>query len=420
MGTPHQSASRFPGFDGLRLLAAVSVIFSHAFLLATGSEATEPLVRLLGPGNIFGLYGVFTFFIISGFLLARSLSANPQPITYAVNRTLRILPGFLFCIALTAFVLGPAFSQMPLRDYSSRADVGTFLRMSISTLGDWPLPGVFAYKGAYATVANGSLWSLHYEALSYILLLVFWMSLRSHTLVAAAGSLLTLLVWCSPVVAKRIPSVAYTLPYFSAGVAMSWFQAKYGTRRLGAVISALGLIIAAAYGLQAYAFAIFGAYLVVYFAERKNAGSKIALAIGDCSYGLYLFGWPAEQVVKQLTGTESALALFLLATPLAFLLALLSYHAVEKPTINARAPVAALISRGLSKVFGARPGYASAGAKLGFIVMATFILTAKSRWWYFFESLGLIILAASVGGGIARLCSGFVFPGRASMSRTRT
>src|SRR5687767_6392491 len=46
-----------PGLDGLRLLGAVSVLFSHSYLIAAGSEEAEPLVRLLGPNNIFGLYG---------------------------------------------------------------------------------------------------------------------------------------------------------------------------------------------------------------------------------------------------------------------------------------------------------------------------------------------------------------------------
>jgi len=49
---------RFPGFDGLRLFAAIVVLFSHAFLIAEDSEAREPLAALLGSGNILGLYGV--------------------------------------------------------------------------------------------------------------------------------------------------------------------------------------------------------------------------------------------------------------------------------------------------------------------------------------------------------------------------
>ena len=74
--TIRSDTNHFPGFDGLRLLAAFAVIFSHSYLIATGTEADEPFVRLLGPRNIIGLYGVFAFFSISGFLLARSLSRN--------------------------------------------------------------------------------------------------------------------------------------------------------------------------------------------------------------------------------------------------------------------------------------------------------------------------------------------------------
>src|SRR5688572_24255025 len=116
----------FQGFDGLRLFAAIAVIFSHAFLIATGSEESEPFTMLLGRGNIAGLYGVFTFFIISGFLLARSLTSNPSAITYAVNRGLRILPAFLFCTVVVALVIGPLFSSMPARQYFSSPEVSSF------------------------------------------------------------------------------------------------------------------------------------------------------------------------------------------------------------------------------------------------------------------------------------------------------
>jgi len=395
------SASHFVGFDGLRLLAALSVIFSHAFLLATGSETSEPLVRILGPGNIIGLYGVFTFFIISGFLLARSLSANARPLNYAVNRALRIFPGFAFCIALTALVFGPLFSSSPSAEYFSHSNVVGFFRISLGTLTDQPLRGVFSYDGELATVVNGSLWSLHYEALSYVFLLVLWIVLRSQSTAAAAAVLLSTLVWFSPVFAQRLLSIGFTLPYFAAGVAMSWVHDKYGTRHLGAVISASCFVASAALGLQFYAFAVFGAYLIVYFGERRNPGSAIASTIGDCSYGLYLYGWPAEQMVKQLTGTASAGVLFLLATPLAFALALISYHAVERPAMGARGAVLAAISRPFETWSADRAWYASWGARAGFVLMATFILTSRGRWWYLLWSVGLIILSAAAGSILA-------------------
>jgi peptidoglycan/LPS O-acetylase OafA/YrhL len=398
-----RSSSHFVGFDGFRLLAAFSVIFSHAFLLATGHESNEPLVRLLGPGNILGLYGVFTFFIISGFLLGRSLAANQKPLTYAVNRTLRILPGFMACVAVTAFVIGPLFSARPLRDYFSLDVVGNYLRWSLTSLADTQMPGLFAYDGASAGIVNGSLWSLRYEALSYVFLLALWLSLGRHSRVAAAALALSVAVWTFPAVAGRLLSIGYTLPYFSAGVVMSWFYGKYGTHVVGAAISLAGLVVAAMYGWQLYAFAFFGAYLVVFLGERPNIGSAIAARLGDCSYGLYLYGWPAEQIAKQVTGTDSVLVLLLIATPLAFACAVASYRAVERPAMNARVAVTGFISRTINAVLGERQRAAAWGAKLAFIVSATFVLTAEVRWWYFFESLGLMALSALAGAIVASI-----------------
>src|SRR5690349_8642449 len=100
----------FPGFDGVRLIAATSVVFSHAFLISTGTEREEPFIRLLG--SILGLYGVYTFFIISGFLLARSLAQDASVIRFAINRALRIYPGVVCCILITAFVIGPIGSSL--------------------------------------------------------------------------------------------------------------------------------------------------------------------------------------------------------------------------------------------------------------------------------------------------------------------
>src|SRR5262245_28660325 len=137
----------FEGFDGLRLLSAVFVIFSHAFLIATGSEESEPMVRLLGPGNILGLYGVFTFFIISGFLLARSLASNTGAIGFTVSRVLRILPGYLCAVLVVGLAIGPLFTTLPAHQYFFAPEVRSFVADGFNSLGDAYLPGVFSYDG---------------------------------------------------------------------------------------------------------------------------------------------------------------------------------------------------------------------------------------------------------------------------------
>jgi peptidoglycan/LPS O-acetylase OafA/YrhL len=95
--------------------------------------------------------------------------------------------------------------------------------------------------------------------------------------------------------------------------------------------------------MQPYAFPVCGAYAIVFTADRPNLGSSIAAKVGDCSYGLYLYGWPAEQMVKQLTSTNNPWLLFIMSVPLAFAFALISCHLVERPAI-ARAASASHVS----------------------------------------------------------------------------
>lgn len=61
---PH--AGQLPGFDGMRAIAAVSVLLYHALWR---TPALRPVGRLLGHGDI----GVEIFFVMSGFLVARPL-----------------------------------------------------------------------------------------------------------------------------------------------------------------------------------------------------------------------------------------------------------------------------------------------------------------------------------------------------------
>ncbi|MEF3128694.1 acyltransferase family protein [Rhizobium leguminosarum] len=62
----------YPNFNMIRLVAASMVIFSHAFLISEKTEANEPFVRLLGEGKLLGIFGVYVFFITSGFLVTQS------------------------------------------------------------------------------------------------------------------------------------------------------------------------------------------------------------------------------------------------------------------------------------------------------------------------------------------------------------
>ena len=64
----------------------MSVVFSHSFLIAEGSEASEWFVRVTGNQCVLGLVGVFVFFIISGYLVTGSFCRRPAIGHFAVRR----------------------------------------------------------------------------------------------------------------------------------------------------------------------------------------------------------------------------------------------------------------------------------------------------------------------------------------------
>ena len=84
---------RHNNFDALRLVAAVSVVFSHSFLIAEGTQNHEWLIWLTGNQSILGLVGVFVFFAISGFLVTQSFEATGNARDFLAKRALRIFPG---------------------------------------------------------------------------------------------------------------------------------------------------------------------------------------------------------------------------------------------------------------------------------------------------------------------------------------
>src|SRR5947208_12860338 len=126
-GQRSDSVERQNNFDLLRLLAALSVIFSHAFLLAENSQDHDPLMILTGGQAILGLAGVFVFFTISGYLITQSFETTSSPFVFLAKRALRIFPGLLGCLLICVFVIGPLATQLPLAEYFAQPGTWLFL-----------------------------------------------------------------------------------------------------------------------------------------------------------------------------------------------------------------------------------------------------------------------------------------------------
>jgi peptidoglycan/LPS O-acetylase OafA/YrhL len=321
-------------FDLLRLLAAISVIFSHAFLLGEGRQDIEPLMWLTGGQTILGVVGVFVFFVISGFLVTMSFDATNSAPRFLMKRALRIYPGFIVCLLLSALVLGPLVTSLPAADYFRQPDTWPYVALNLLMDADQnSLPGVrFSFFPAGAVV-DGPLWTLPCEILMYLMVCAMGMArllrLPAIVLLIIGGMVC---VWFDTTSIDGVwPSAGWLLPFFAAGMALYRLKDSGIFRPAIALIACAGLVASAVLHLFVLLFPIFGGYLVIYLALEKRLPLVPAARWGDLSYGLYIYGWPVEQTVVKLSGGQAPWGkVFAISLPVAAALAFLSWHGVEK------------------------------------------------------------------------------------------
>jgi peptidoglycan/LPS O-acetylase OafA/YrhL len=149
----------------LRLVFATMVIFSHA--IGIGLFGRD----WIGDRTTIGTVAVYGFFAISGFLIAGSAERNRTG-RYLWQRCLRILPAFWVCLIVTAFVIG--FVGWARLTYLLHVDPspGQYFHGPNSPVtyvtNNWFLQ--IRQSAIHTTEWNGSLWTLAYEFVCYLLL----------------------------------------------------------------------------------------------------------------------------------------------------------------------------------------------------------------------------------------------------------
>ena len=329
--------NRFGNLDTIRLIAAASVIFSHAFLIADGHEDNEPFVRLTGA--IIGIHGVFVFLIISGFLVTRSLKNSTSLRHFAWKRFLRIYPALAICAIVSAFLIAPFFTELSLRGYLTSLLGVKYVAKVLLLYGWYEIPSVQFYDQAIQRLGygiNGSLWTIVSEIYCYLILL-FLAALELISIPIALSGLFAGSVLLAVSLAVKLPfsdltiNLLYTFPSFCAGVAVYFIHTRFWLSRSIALGCVVGLLLSAPTGHFMVVSPILAAYPIIYLGMSKAVSLGNATKFGDLSYGTYLYGWPVEQIVRAVAGTIlSGPGLFLISLPLAVACGWLSWHLVEK------------------------------------------------------------------------------------------
>ena len=332
---------RHNNFDALRLLAATSVILTHAFLLAEGTQDRDPLVVLTLHQCPTGLVGVFVFFAISGFLVTQSWEQTRSLPRYLLKRWLRIYPGLAVCILVLAFAVGPAITTLSLRAYFADSGTHDFVvdNLLLQTETKY-LPGVAFGPLTFNRVIDVPLWTLPLEVTLYgmVALLGLARLIRLPVLVILLAVGLAS-IWFEKWIETNLAlgffgSVAWMLSFFVAGMLAYKLRDRGIFNDRLALLALVGLV--ASVPLQSFIplFAVFGCYLALYLALHPGLPVLPAARFGDLSYGLYIYGWPVQQTILYLYPGLSWWALFLVSMVVTAGVAFLSWHLVEKRALG--------------------------------------------------------------------------------------
>ena len=329
-------------FGFLRLLFASLVIVSHSPELVDGNRSREILTRIFGTMS-FGEISVDGFFLISGYLITQSFMRSSSTFEYLLKRVLRIVPGYAVSFVLCVLVVAPFAGNGVI--WSLR--LVEILLLQMLTLSPPMIAG--AFDGLPYPLLNGAMWTIAYEFRCYLAVTVFGLLgiCRPRYRIVAAGAVAILLMLNAtgamltdhPNQDMLLGVAAYNTRFgavFGVGALYYLFRDRIPLTNVGAGIAAIllgGMMFRPLLAEAAYA--ILGGYLILWFAFRVPVLRLSVLDNKvDISYGLYLYGWPAQTLIIWHDRTVNPWLLCCLSLALASLFGYASWILVEKPCMR--------------------------------------------------------------------------------------
>ena len=319
-------------FDFLRFFFAANVLLSHI------SELSENKSLYFLSYFANAIIGIKGFFVISGFLVAKSYVNTPSLKTYFIKRAKRILPAYIVLILLSVVVFA-YFSIYSFSEYFSAPGVYQYLGWNLIFMNFMQpcLPGLF--ENNLICAVNGALWTLKIEEGFYLVLpLIFYLIRKTKKVYIVLISLyiLSLLYWFvmdyfdKPLLAKQLPGY---LSYFVTGIFL-FLSFEF------IMLHKTKLFFLSVFFLAAYYFSVpqaglfypaaFGTIVIIVaynFKWFNNFGKY-----GDFTYGLYIYHFPVIQLFRQYNLFEKYNPLLMAAAVIlvALFFAVLSWYIVEK------------------------------------------------------------------------------------------
>jgi len=325
-----EAPSRLEGIQALRALAALLVVLDHCLLKLTAAGHLPLWVEPFAYRS--GSAGVALFFVISGFIMARTASHPRGPGAarrFIARRLLRIAP--LYWLATLI--------------YAARLAAGGEAVAPLDLLRSVLFVPYFDADQALRPVL-GVGWTLNFEMYFYLvfavsLLLPARLGLPAIAAFLAASAAFGALV-AAPDNALATLLTSPMLLYFLAGLALHALSAKRSLPALtGRTATLLGLPAVAAMLVDSATIPFLAPALVLAAAWlRPGRVGAPDLALGDASYSTYLFhgfllGPLATLMLASQTAPWATAAFLILAVSGSQLCGLAVHLAIERPMLRA-------------------------------------------------------------------------------------
>lgn len=325
------------------MLAAWSVLFFHSYVI-TGTTPISWFDTYIGKHT--GFYAVNIFFFISGLLVTQSIERSGCSRRYLTARFIRLVPPLCAVMLASILLLGPLTTTLPLQNYFNNPETWLYLITNTSTREiHFTLPGVFA-SNPYPHIINGSLWTLIHEMRLYLFLFVLYQSgIMRHRKMAFCFSGILLMLYLASAIDlqsldnneasyERAHNILLVHLYFLLGFLASQLAHYLPVRWRYLVIPVASAAALHYTVLHDLANGLLTSYLVLLLVYRLPPALHLYNRLGDYSYGTYLYAFPVQQLLMHFFPWLNFSQLVLSATPATLCCAILSWHILEKPTLD--------------------------------------------------------------------------------------
>ncbi|MBN1579757.1 MAG: acyltransferase [Anaerolineae bacterium] len=340
------------GIDGLRAIAVLAVIVYHTDFFS------------FLPG---GFTGVDVFFVISGYVISKSLSKKSWRFSsylseFYKRRIVRIVPALIVCLVVTMIASTLFIPSSWLSSTNSKTGLAAFGGFSNFALV-WHTDGYFSPRVEFNPFLHT--WSLAVEEQFYLLFpLLFYIGLKSSKKRSVYGTVSRGLLWGLAILslacayfetASDHNRAFYLLPsrfwelaagallfkLHSSNVCMPDSQRISGLFLVsGVFLLGLGFVYSTQ-GSFPFPWAmipVLGTMLLISGVTNVSnrsiihrfLESDLMTYIGRMSFSLYLWHWPVSALLRWTIGFDR-LAYHVIYLIIVFLLAAASYHFVESP-----------------------------------------------------------------------------------------